>query len=111
MTENIILMKAIFSILIVATIAFTSCTRKPFDRIEPTEVEQYSIVYDDGKCGMYDNCVDSLITALKYDALHYNRTTMEDGLEISIWGCQLDSCIGMLAIEHSTNEIMEIIFP
>lgn len=111
MTENIILMKAIFSILIVATIAFTSCTRKPFDRVEPTEVEQYSIVYNDGKCGMYDNFADSLITVLKYDALHYNRTTMEDGLEISIWGCQLDSCIGMLAIEHSTNEIMEIIFP
>lgn len=100
-----------FVALTAITLFATSCTRKPFDRVEPTEVEQYSIVYNDGKCGMYDNFADSLITVLKYDALHYNRTTMEDGLEISIWGCQLDSCIGMLAIEHSTNEIMEIIFP
>jgi hypothetical protein len=110
-TENEILMKPVFYILIVITLVFSACTRKPFDRIEPTEVEQYSIVYDDGKCGMYDNHADSLITTLKYDALRYNRTTIEDGLEISIWRCELDSCIGMLAIEHSTNETMEIIFP
>ena len=111
MTENIILMKAIFSILIVATIAFTSCTRKRFDHIEPTEVEQYSIVYNDGKCGMYDNFADSLITSIKYDALSYNRSTIEDSLEISIWRCELDSSIGMLASEHSTNETIEFIFP
>jgi hypothetical protein len=110
-TENEILMKPVFYMLIVITIVFTACTRNPFDRIEPTDVEQYSIVYDDGKCGMYDNHADSLITTLKYDALRYNRTTIEDGLEISIWRCELDSCIGMLAIEHSTNETMEIIFP
>ena len=110
-TENEILMKAIFSILIVATIAFTSCTRKPFDRVEPTEVEQYSIVYNDGKCGMYDNFADSLITSIKYDVLSYNRSTIEDSLEISIWRCELDSSVGMLAIEHSTNETIEFIFP
>lgn len=106
-------MKNVLFIFALATITFflVSCSRKPFDRIEPTEVEQYSIVYDDGKCGMYDNCADSLITSIKYDALCHNRTTIEDGLEISIWRCELDNCIGMLAIEHSTNEIMEFIFP
>ncbi len=104
-------MKPIFSILIVITIFFTACNSKPFSRLEPTEIERYSIAYSRDKCALYDNFADTLITALKYDALHYNRTTIEDGLEISIWGCQLDSCIGMLAIEHSTNEIMEIIFP
>ena len=106
-------MKQPIFILSLAFIAFVcfSCTRKPFDRIEPTKVERYSIVYDNGKCGMYDNHADSLITAIKYDALRYNRTTIEDGLEISIWRCELDSSIGMLAIEHSTNESMEFIFP
>lgn len=106
-------MKPSLFILSIVLVAFVckSCSRKPFDRIEPTEVEQYSIVYDDGKCGMYDNCADSLITSIKYDALCHNRTTIEDGLEISIWRCELDNCIGMLAIEHSINEIMEFIFP
>ena len=106
-------MKHLFFFVALTTITLfaTSCTRKPFDRIEPTEVEQYSIVYNDGKCGMYDNNADSLITAIKYDALRYNRTTIEDGLEISIWRCELDSSVGMLAIEHSTNESMEFIFP
>ena len=106
-------MKQPIFILSQAFIAFVclSCTRKPFDRIEPTEVEQYSIVYDDGKCGMYDNFADSLITSIKYDALSYNRSTIKDSLEISIWRCELDSSIGMLAIEHSTNETLEFIFP
>lgn len=104
-------MKVNVFIVMFITLLSVSCTTKPFDRIYPTEVEQYSIVYDDDKCALYDNVADTLITALKYDALHYNRTTMEDGLEISIWGCQLDSCIGMLAIEHSTNETLEFIFP
>ena len=94
-----------------ATIAFTSCTRKPIDRIEPTGIEQYSIVYHDGKCGMYDNYADSLVTALKYDAICYNRTAIEEGLEISIWRCESNSSIGMLVIEHSTNETIEFMFP
>ena len=110
-TENEILMKPVFYILIVITIVFTACTRKPFDRTKPTEVEQYSIVYDNGKCGLYDNYADSLITSIKYDALSYNRSTIEDSLEISIWRCELYSSVGMLAIEHSTNESMEFIFP
>ena len=104
-------MKPVFYILIVITIVFTACTRKPFDRIKPTEVEQYSIVYDNGKCGLYDNYADSLITSIKYDALSYNRSTIEDSLEISIWRCELYSSVGMLAIEPSTNESMEFIFP
>ena len=106
-------MKQSLFILLLTLIAFASnsCTRKPFDRIEPTEVEQYSIVYDNGKCGLYDNYADSLITSIKYDVLSYNRSTIEDSLEISIWRCELDSSIGMLAIEHSTNESMEFIFP
>lgn len=110
-TKNEILMKSVFSILIVITIVFTACTRKPFSRLEPTEIERYSIAYSIDKCGLYDNNADSLITAIKYDALRYNRTTIEDGLEISIWRCELDSSVGMLAIEHSTNETMEFIFP
>lgn len=106
-------MKQFIFILLLAFTAFAcnSCTCKPFDRIESTELEQYSIVYKDGSCGVYDNAADSLVTALKYDALRYNRTAVEDGLEISVWRCELDSCLGMLAIEHSTNETMEIIFP
>lgn len=110
-TENEILMKSVFSILIVITIFFTACHTKPFSRLEPTEIEHYSIAYSLDKCALYDNNADSLITAIKYDALRYNRTTIEDGLEISIWRCELDSSVGMLAIEHSTNETMEFIFP
>lgn len=104
-------MKSNVFLVTLVVVLFISCTRKRFDRIEPTEVEQYSIVYNDGKCGMYDNFADSLITSIKYDALSYNRSTIEDSLEISIWRCELDSSIGMLAIEHSTNETIEFIFP
>lgn len=104
-------MKSNVFLVTLVVVLFISCTRKRFDHIEPTEVEQYSIVYNDGKCGMYDNFADSLITSIKYDALSYNRSTIEDSLEISIWRCELDSSIGMLAIEHSTNESMEFIFP
>lgn len=104
-------MKSNVFLVTLVVVLFISCTRKPFDRIEPTEVEQYSIVYNDGKCGMYDNFADSLITSIKYDALSYNRSTIEDSLEISIWRCELDGSVGMLAIEHSTNESMEFMFP
>lgn len=106
-------MKQFIFILLLAFTAFAcnSCTRKPFSHLEPTEIERYSIAYSIDKCGLYDNNADSLITAIKYDVLSYNRSTIEDGLEISIWRCELDSSIGMLAIEHSTNESMEFIFP
>lgn len=104
-------MKSNVFLVTLVVVLFISCTCKRFDHIEPTEVEQYSIVYNDGKCGMYDNFADSLITSIKYDALSYNRSTIEDSLEISIWRCELDSSIGMLAIEHSTNETIEFIFP
>jgi len=81
-----------------------------FDRIEPTENERYGIAYREGKCGVYDHTVDSLVTELKYDALKYGRSVTEDGIEITVWVSELDGASGMLSIIGETNETMEIVF-
>ena len=69
------------------------------------------IVYKDGKCGLYDCQADSLVTALKYDALSFGRTASEQGMEFTIWVSEMEDYEGMIAIESTTNEPMEIMFP
>jgi hypothetical protein len=84
---------------------------RKFDRVETTAVERYSIVYKDNKCGLYDIQADSLVTAIKYDALRYGRTASEGGYEFTIWVSETDDYKGMISIESTTNEPMEIMFP
>ena len=105
-------MKDIFTLmLLLVAVLTTSCARmRKFDRTESTEIERYSIVYKDNKCGLYDIQADSLVTAIKYDALRYGRTALEGGYEITIWVSEMENYEGMISIESTTNEPMEIMF-
>ena len=106
-------MKSYFTlVLLLIAVSVASCARlRKFDRVEATNVERYSVVYKDGKCGLYDCQADSLVTALKYDALSFGRTASEQGMEFTIWVGEMEDYEGMIAIESTTNELMEIMFP
>ena len=100
----------IIALLLFAVLAASCSGRVKFDRIETTPVERYSIVYKDAKCGLYDNQADSLVTAVKYDALKYCGTEPGDGVEFTMWVGEMEDYEGMLAIESTTNEPVEIMF-
>lgn len=100
-----------YALLMLAVLAVSCSGRVKFDRIETTPLERYSIVYKDSKCGLYDNQADSLVTAVKYDALKYCGTEPGDGVEFTMWVGEMEDCEGMLAIECTTNEPVEIMFP
>ncbi len=106
-------MKNIFTLalLLVAVIAVSCSGMRKFDRAETTLVERYNIVYKDNKCGLYDIQADSLVTAIKYDALRYGRTASEGGFEFTVWVGKMEDYEGMISIESTTNEPMEIMFP
>lgn len=106
-------MKNIFYVmLLLVAVLTTSCaSMRKFDRVETTSVERYNIVYRDNKCGLYDIQADSLVTAIKYDALRYGRTASEGGYEFTIWVGEMENYEGMISIESTTNEPMEIMFP
>ena len=106
-------MKNIFtlSLLLVAVMAVSCSGMRKFDRVEATSVERYSIVYKDNKCGLYDIQADSLVTAIKYDALKYAKTASEGGYEFTIWVGAMKDYEGMISIESTTNEPLEIMFP
>ena len=103
--------KNIIIALLMAILASSCSGRQKFDRIEATPLERYSIVYKGSKCGLYDNQADSLVTAVKYDALKYCGTESGDGVEFTMWVGEMEDCEGMLAIECTTNEPVEIMFP
>lgn len=106
-------MKNYFTIvLLLIVVLVASCAkRKNFDHIETTKNERYSIVYSLGKCGIYDNNADSLVTAIKYDNLKYSRGVVQDSIEITVWVCEKDSLSGLVSIVGENNEMLEIIFP
>ena len=97
--------------MLVAVLVVSCSGMRKFNRVEATSVERYSIVYKDSKCGLYDNQADSLVTAVKYDALKYCGTEPGDGVEFTMWVGEMEDCQGMLAIESTTNEPVEIMFP
>ena len=99
------------ALLLVAVMTVSCSGMRMFDRVETTSVERYSIVYKDNKCGLYDIQADSLVTAIKYDALRYGRTASEGEYEFTIWVGEMDEYEGMISIESTTNEPMEIMFP
>ena len=106
-------MKNIFTLalLLVAVLTVSCSGMRKFDRVETTSVERYNIVYRDNKCGIYDNNADSLVTAIKYDALRFGRTASEGGYEFTIWVSEIENYEGMISIESTTNEPVEIMFP
>ena len=97
--------------MLVAVMVVSCSGMRKFNRLEATSVERYSIVYKDSKCGLYDNQADSLVTAVKYDALKYCGTEPGEGVEFTMWSGEMEDCEGMLAIESTTNEPVEIMFP
>ena len=97
--------------MMVAVLVVSCSGMRKFNRVEATSVERYSIVYKDSKCGLYDNQADSLVTAVKYDALKYCVTEPRDGVEFTMWVAEMEDFQGMLAIESTTNEPVEIMFP
>ena len=106
-------MKNIFTLalLLVAVMTVSCSGMRKFDRVETTLVERYNIVYKDNKCGLYDIQADSLVTAIKYDALKYARTASEEGFEFTIWVGDTEDYEGMISIGSTTNELVEIMFP
>ncbi len=106
-------MKNIFTLvlLLVAVMAVSCSGMRKFDRMEATSAERYNIVYKDGKCGLYDRQADSLVTAVKYDALSFGRTASEEGYVFTIWVGEIGDYKGVLAVESSTNEPTETMFP
>ena len=106
-------MKDIFTLalLLVMVIAASCSGMRKYDRTESTEIERYNIVYKDNKCGLYDIQADSLVTAIKYDALKFGGMASEGGYEFSIWVGEMEEYEGMISIERITNECMEIMFP
>ena len=105
-------MKTFSTLVLLLAVLVISCSgMRKFDRVETTSVERYNIVYKDNKCGLYDIQSDSLVTAIKYDALRYGRTASEGGYEFTIWVGEMENCEGMISIESTTNEPMEIMFP
>ena len=97
--------------MLVAVLVVSCSGMRKFNRVEATSVERYSIVYKDSKCGLYDNQADSLVTAVKYDALKYCGTEPRGGVEFTMWVGEMEDFQGMLAIESTTNEPVEIMFP
>ena len=105
-------MKTFSTLVLLLTVLVTSCSgMRKFDRVETTSVERYSIVYRDNKCGLYDIQADSLVTAIKYDALRYGRTASEGGYEFTIWVGEMENYEGMISIESTTNERVEVMIP
>ena len=100
-----------YALLLLVVLAASCSGRVKFDRIKTTPLERYSIVYKDTKCGLYDNQADSLVTAVKYDALKYCGTEPGEGVEFTRWVGEMEDFQGMLAIESTTNKPVEIMFP
>ena len=99
------------ALLLVAALVVSCSGMRIFDRVETTSIERYNIVYKDNKCGLYDIQADSLVTAIKYDALRYGRTASEGGYVFTIWVSETKDYEGMISIESTTNEPMEILLP
>ena len=99
-------------VLLLIAVSVASCSRlRKFNSVETTDNERYNIVYNEVKCGIYDNNADSLVTSIKYDALKYSQCIIKDSIEITVWVCELDSLSGLVSIAGENNEMLEIIFP
>ena len=87
------------------------CAQKRFDRVENTPVSRYDIVYDDDRCGIFDNEADSLVTPIEYESLSFLRRAVEDSVTVVLFSCSKDSMDGMMGILEQNNEKIEFLFP
>ena len=99
------------ALLLVAVMAVSCSGMRKFDRGETTAVERYNIVYKDNKCDLYDIQADCLVTAIKYDALRFGRNASEGEYKFTIGVSETKDYEGMISVESTTNELMEIMFP
>lgn len=104
------MIKKIF-VFAVAVFVLAACAQKRFDSVESTPVSRYDIVYDGGRCGVFDNEADSLVTPVEYDSLSFLRRAVEDSIVVVMFGCSKDGMEGMVGIIEQNNEKMEILFP
>ena len=106
-------MKNYFTLVLLLVMGLTTAcsSLRKFDKVDTTMVDRYKIVYKNNKCGLYDIKADSLVTAIKYNALKYGRTATEQGQEFTVWVGEMKDYEGMIAIESRTNESLEIMFP
>ena len=92
-------------------IMLAGCAQKRFDRVENTPVSRYDIVYEDDRCGIFDNEADSLVTSIEYESLSFLKRAVEDSVAVVLFGCSKDGMEGMMGILEQNNEKMEILFP
>lgn len=104
------MIKKVF-IFAAAALVLAACAQKRFDSVESTPVSRYDIVYDDARCGVFDNEADSLVTPIEYDSLSFLRRFVEDSVSIVMFSCRKDGMEGMMGILEQNNEKMEIMFP
>ena len=100
----------IFALAIVTLFA-VSCTRKPFDRILPTESERYSIICKNRLYGVYDNHVDSVVVDLIYNDIRFVKSVYDPRVDYTVWECENDTLKGHFAIKMQDNGIVELLFP
>ena len=98
-------------IVALAALLLAGCTQKRFDRVENTPVSRYDIVYDDDRCGIFDNVADSLVTPLEYESLSFLKRGVEDSVAVVLFSCSKDGQEGMMGVLERNNEKMEILFP
>ena len=100
-------------LIVVAAVvlALAGCTQKRFDRVENTPVSRYDIVYNDDRCGIFDNEADSLVTMLEYESLSFLKRAVEDSVAVVLFSCSKDGLEGMMGVLEQNNEKMEILFP
>lgn len=104
------MIKKIF-IFAAAALVLAACAQKRFDSVESTPVSRYDIVYDDARCGVFDNEADSLVTPIEYDSLSFLRRAVEDSVSVVMFSCSKDGMSGMMGILEHNNEKVEILFP
>lgn len=104
------MIKKVF-IFAAAALVLAACAQKRFDSVESTPVSRYDIVYDDARCGVFDNEADSLVTPIEYDSLSFLRRSVEDSVSIVMFSCRKDGMEGMMGILEQNNEKREIMFP
>jgi hypothetical protein len=98
-------------IFAVAALGLVGCLHDRFDRVENTPVSRYDIVYDDTKCGLFDNEADSLVAPIEYESLSFLKRTVEDSVAVVLFSCSKDGLEGMMCVFEQSNEKMEILFP
>ncbi len=106
-------MKQSLFILLLTFTAFAcnSCTRKPFDRILPTESERYSIICKNRLYGVYDNHADSVVVDLIYNDIRFVKSVYNPRVDYTVWECEDESLKGHFAIKMQDNGIVELLFP